>query len=155
MIEQAIWHHQGSYLSNDRLVYIAESVLGRGTFADVHLARYQVPGEPAVEVALKIFRGGRLDLEQVNDEIKIAQRLSHPNLVKVFGLCELPSRGALSLVMELAEGGSMHNVLLDRDRYPELLWHVRVRWLREVSQGMQALQTMLPGTPIIHRFLWA
>ena len=107
------------------------------------------------EVALKIFRGGFLDpsiLQQINDEIKVAQRLHHPNLVTVYGLCEMPT-GALSLVMELADGGSLQNVLSDRGQFPELPWQLRVRWLRDAATGMKELQSMFP--PIIHRFLCA
>ena len=150
-----MWHQQGVYLPSAGLVEKSETILGRGSFADVYRGQYQLPGKPVAKVALKIFRGGCLDpsiLQQVNDEIKVAQRLQHHNLVKVYGLCELPT-GALSLVMELADGGSLQNVLSDRDQFPELPWPVRVRWLRDVATGMKELQSMFP--PIVHRFLCA
>jgi serine/threonine protein kinase len=146
---QAAWHQFGLYLSEDRIIEFDKAPLGRGSFAAVHRGIYQrhVPEE----VAFKVFSGGALDakiLKQVNDEVKVAMRLNHPNLVKLHGLCELSKRG-ICLVMELAQGGCLRQVLINRAGYPELPWSVRVRWLLQASQGMRELHSMFP--PIVHR----
>eukprot|EP01046_Picozoa_sp_COSAG06_P075089 COSAG06_NODE_23283_length_697_cov_0.730769_1_plen_40_part_10 len=39
-------------------------------------------------------------------------QLRHPNLIRLYGVLEVPTRG-LSLVLELAAGGSLRSVLSD------------------------------------------
>lgn len=148
---QAAWHQLGLYLPEDRIIEFDNSILGQGSFASVHRGRYQIQKTAIIDVAFKIFRGGGLDadtLKQVNAELKVAQRLKHPNLVHIFGLCELSERG-LSLMMELAQGGCVRTVLTNRAAYPDLPWLVRARWLLQACQGMKELHSMQP--PIVHR----
>jgi len=153
--QKAAWHQLGLNLPADRIIDIDSSALGQGSFAVVHRGRYQMSRTSTLEVAFKIFHGGVLNadiLKQVNNEVKVTQKLRHPNLVQHFGLCELPTRG-LSLVMELAQGGCLHNVLIDRAQYPELPWPILVRWMLQASEGMKELHSMFP--PIVHRDLKA
>jgi serine/threonine protein kinase len=146
-----MWHQLGLFLPAERIIRIDDAALGRGSFGVVHQGSYQMHGASATEVAFKVFGGNALDaniLKLVNDEVKVAMRLNHPNLVQLFGLCELPTLG-LSLVMELAPGGCLQQVLINRAGYPELSWHVRVRWLQQASRGMKELHSMFPR--IVHR----
>jgi serine/threonine protein kinase len=139
------------------VVDFAQPVLGSGGFADVHRGTYRFHQAEPVEVAFKIFRGGQAltaaTRRQIEQELLVGQRLHHPNLTRLFGMVELPDRGP-ALVMELAAGGSLRNVLADRESHPDLPWLQRISWLRGVSEGMAELHSLLPRS-IIHRDLKA
>eukprot|EP01043_Picozoa_sp_COSAG02_P049345 COSAG02_NODE_4946_length_4801_cov_2.406423_1_plen_931_part_00 len=131
--------------------------LGGGAFADVRRGTYKFSGDskPMV-VAFKIFRGSQaLDRslgEQIIQEARMLHRLQHPHLVELFGILEIPEHG-FSLVMELADGGSLRDVLSDDGTYPFIPWNRRVRFLTEIATGMDKLHSLSPK--LIHRDLKA
>ena len=130
--------------------------LGSGTSADTFRGTYRFTSkaEPT-DVAVKLFRGGHAASQAVRDqilqEIRIGARLQHENLVQMFGTIEVPGHGMV-LVMELARGGSLRDVLSNRQGHPVIAWPVRVRWLTGIAQGMAKLHSLLPRA-IIHRDL--
>ena len=75
----------------------------------------------------------------------------HPNLIRLFGVLEIPDRG-LALVLELADGGALRQVLNDRARFPVLPWGVRMRWLQQTARGLRVLHGLIPRA-VIHRDL--
>ena len=77
----------------------------------------------------------------------------HPNLIRLFGVLEIPDRG-LALVLELADGGALRQVLNDRVRFPVLPWGVRMRWLLQTAHGLRVLHGLIPRA-VIHRDLKA
>ena len=77
----------------------------------------------------------------------------HPNLIGLFGVLEIPDRG-LALVLELADGGALRQVLNDRVRFPVLPWGVRMRWLLQTAHGLRVLHGLIPRA-VIHRDLKA
>ena len=130
--------------------------LGSGTSADTFRGTYRFTSkaEPT-DVAVKLFRGGHAASQAVRDqilqEIRIGARLQHENLVQMFGTIEVPGHGMV-LVMELARGGSLRDVLSNRQGHPVIAWPLRVRWLTGIAQGMAKLHSLLPRA-IIHRDL--
>eukprot|EP01048_Picozoa_sp_COSAG05_P000121 COSAG05_NODE_3_length_51333_cov_129.132080_21_plen_1016_part_00 len=131
------------------------AVLGRGTFADVYRGTYHLPGHEApTPTAFKIFRDtSALDnshRQQIAREAQLGMQLRHPNLIRLYGVLEVPTRG-LSLVLELAAGGSLRSVLSDRARFPEIPWAVRARWMMGIAKGMHELHRV----PMVHRDLKA
>lgn len=82
--------------------YGIEAELGRGGTSVVYQAVDLILSEP---VALKFLLGAARDPQAVNRfrrEIKLARRLTHPNIVRIFDLGE--DRGTLYLSMELLHG---------------------------------------------------
>ena len=82
--------------------------LGMGSFGDVFEGSYRFIGHSTPRpVAVKIFRGSQLLTgsvrEQIMIETRITARLSHPHLVRCFGVVKLPDE-ELALVMELMQG---------------------------------------------------
>lgn len=139
-------------------VDFAAAELGSGSFADVRRGTYHFPGQAhAFAVAFKIFRGGQTlsagTRQQMIQELQVGQQLRHPNLIRLFGMVQLPGRGP-ALLMELATGGSLRDVLSNHDRHPKLQWEWRLSWLRDVAAGMAELHGLLPRG-IIHRDLKA
>ena len=86
------------------------------------------------------------------DEARTAARVQHEHCVRLFGVVELPRKGP-AMVMELARGGSLRDVLDDCTRAPALPWALRAKWMLHVAKGMAALHAALP--PIVHRDLKA
>ena len=133
----------------------AAAPLGIGSSADTRRGTYRFPGKAdAMDVALKVFRGGHAlsgaARDQIVREVRVGSKLHHENLVRIFGIVEVPTHG-LVLVMELACGGALRDVLCDRQRYPDIPWDVRLRWLVGIAEGMAQLHS-LPQA-IIHRDL--
>ena len=130
--------------------------LGSGTSADTFRGTYRFTSkaEPT-DVAVKLFRGGHAASQAVRDqilqEIRIGARLQHENLVQMFGTIEVPGHGMV-LVMELARGGSLRDVLSNRQGHPVIAWPLRKRWLTGIVEGMAKLHSLLPRA-IIHRDL--
>jgi hypothetical protein len=92
--------------------YVVERPLGRGASADVWRARVSASGEP---VALKRIRVD--DPEQArraHDEAALLSALDHPHLVRLHAL--VPSDDAMVLVLDLADRGSLRDLLAGRGR---------------------------------------
>jgi serine/threonine protein kinase len=89
--------------------YHVDEQLGRGGMAVVHAGQDE---ELHRRVALKILSGHLADdptfRERFLREARIAGRLQHPNLVRVFDIVELEDEQPC-IVMELAEGGSLES----------------------------------------------
>ena len=87
----------GVGLDTSRAV-ISTHVIGRGGFAVVHRGTYRFPREQnPKDVAVKIFHAG-LDItastaEQIKTELSLGIKLSHPNLVRLFGVLTDPAHG--------------------------------------------------------------
>ena len=71
------------------------------------------------------------------DEARTAARVQHEHCVRLFGVVELPRKGP-AMVMELARGGSLRDVLDDCTRAPALPWALRAKWMLHVAEGMAA-----------------
>ncbi len=144
----------GVGLDRSRAV-ISTSVIGRGGFAVVHRGTYRFVGaQTPKDVAVKIFHGGldltKKEVEDIKHELRLGMKLSHPNLVRLFGVLNDPARGPC-LVLELCNG-SLRSVLnRAHARSITLPWKTRVKWLREIAVGVDVLHSGQPS--IIHRDL--
>jgi eukaryotic-like serine/threonine-protein kinase len=97
--------------------YRLERPLGVGGQATVWAARNLTLD---VAVALKLLLDGTADEAQVGrllQEAKTVARLGHPAIVRVFDLAQT-HRGEWFIVMELLEGKSLADELLERGRLP-------------------------------------
>ena len=84
------------------------SVLGEGAMASVYKAHDRaLGGEP---VALKIIHRNLITqgqwLDRFKQEVVVARRLSHPNIVRIFDFGELPE-GDYFATMEIVAGGNL------------------------------------------------
>ncbi|PWZ30440.1 CBL-interacting protein kinase 4 [Zea mays] len=101
--------------------YELGSLLGRGTFAKVYLARPVAGGESvAVKVLDKAEVMGTAGMApRVLREVTAMRRLRHPNVLRLHEV--LATRSRIYLVMELAPGGDLLSKIaaLPRRRLPE------------------------------------
>ncbi|PVD28885.1 hypothetical protein C0Q70_11480 [Pomacea canaliculata] len=118
-------------------------IVGKGAFGVVSKARWR-----GKDVAVK-----RIETEQEKkgfmQELKQLSRVSHPNIVKLYGACrEQP----VCLVMEYAEGGSLYNVLHGSGPQPHYTAAHAMSWALQCARGVEYLHGMKPKA-LIHRDL--
>ncbi len=120
----------------------AKNTLGKGSFGEVLRGTYE--GQP---VAVKRFKKSQLlarDQALLKDEAKVMAELQSPFLIHLLGLSlESPPL----LVMELAPGGSLYDLLKDGSQ--ALPWSQRLRLLRDIALGLSVLH----AHELLHRDL--
>ena len=116
--------------------------MGKGAFGEVLRATYY--GQP---VAVKRFKEAKLsphEQAQLKDEAAVMANLQSPFLIGMLGLSlDTPPL----LVMELAQGGSLYNLLKDPSQ--DLSWSQRLRLLRDIALGLSTLH----AHDLVHRDL--
>jgi len=148
----------GIHLDIGRAFIDLSHVLGKGSFADVFSGTYRFSGQQVEKgVAIKTFRGAHSLTasmrKKIELEVAVWTRLSHPNLVRLYGILTDPSHGPC-LVLELC-GTSLRSLLNQADEgQMEIPWNIRQKWLMEVACGMTELHSLSPQS-IIHRDLKA
>jgi serine/threonine-protein kinase len=101
----------GAVLANR---YLIDAVLGSGGLGIVYRARDRVLGEA---IALKVLRPEMLastdhGLTQLADELRVARRISHRNIVRVHDIGE--ADGITFLSMEYVDGASLATIIESR-----------------------------------------
>lgn len=81
-------------------------------------------------------------------EVRQLSRVSHPNIVKLYGAC---TQNPVCLVMEYAEGGSLYNVLHNAPLPIYSAGHA-MSWALQCAKGVAYLHNMKPKA-LIHRDL--
>lgn len=124
--------------------YKVKRRLGRGGQASVYLA-YDPNFD--LDVAVKVLEGRRGDREfaqRFRTEARVAVRLNHPNIVRVYAYDpDYPF-----MAMEFCEGGDLTDIIMRRRRMPlrEIL-----RIVRKIGDALVAAHENEP--PILHRDL--
>ncbi len=111
-------HDQGRYVPG---IVIAEryrliALLGRGGMGEVYRADDLSLGSP---VALKFLPEAKTDeytLERFHNEVRIARRISHPNVCRVYDIGQAEDRVFLS--MEYVDGEDLSSLLRRIGRLP-------------------------------------
>ena len=120
------------------------NVVGRGAFGTVKRAIWR-----NIDVAVKIIETAN-ERQAFVTELKQLSRVSHPNIVRLFGANSKPPM--VCLVMEYAEGGSLYDVLHGNKPKIEFTLSHAVSWLSQCALGVEYLHAMKPRA-LIHRDL--
>ncbi|XP_077294350.1 TGF-beta activated kinase 1 isoform X2 [Arctopsyche grandis] len=118
-------------------------VVGKGTFGVVWKALWR-----GTYVAVKNIES-EAERKAFNVEARQLSRVSHPNIVKLYGVCTKDAN--FCLVMEFAEGGSLYNALHCSPKPTYQAAHA-MSWARQCAEGVAYLHAMRPK-PLIHRDL--
>ncbi len=94
--------------------YRLEVVLGRGTAGTVWRARRPGPVPQVVAVKRARIAPGTLGANRLRDEAAVLADLDHPHIVRVFDV--LDDGDDVAIVMPLARGGSLRDLLAERGR---------------------------------------
>lgn len=123
--------------------YTLETVLGRGGMGTVYRCRDELLDE---SVALKVLHvdPGAPEAERLRDEVRIARRITHVNVVRTHDIGVHDAR--VFMTMELVEGPSLQGLLATRRR---LDVQEAVKLAIAISDGLAAAH----AAGIIHRDL--
>ena len=119
-------------------------LLGRGGMAEVYLAEHLLLQRPC---ALKLMRRGLTDdpvfIKRFIREAKLANRIDHPNIVRVYDAGSDFKTGLLFLAMEYVEGRTLLEMM-----HEKLLSEAE---LREILVAMAGALKTLAELHVIHR----
>jgi interleukin-1 receptor-associated kinase 1 len=116
-------------------------------------------------VAVKRAKSGVYDLADLQREVSVLQQCSHPHLLPLLGYY-LEHEAPPCLVFPLMRGGSLADRLWPKEADPEylrrlglgaslipLMWHQRLRILRQAADALLYLHTPVPGGKgaVVHR----
>ena len=119
-----------------------EEIVGKGSFGVVWKGKWR--GQC---VAIKLINSEG-EKKAFAVEVQQLSRVTHPNIVKLFGAC---TKNPVCLVMEYAEGGSLYNILHSNIESNYTAGHA-ISWALQCAQGVAYLHNMRPK-PLIHRDL--
>ncbi|KAL0223711.1 hypothetical protein P9112_003101 [Eukaryota sp. TZLM1-RC] len=85
-------------------------LIGRGNFGAVYLVRQIATGE--LLVLKQLTNISPEEREAAENEVKLLQLLSHPNIINYYG-CSA-NDGQFNIIMEYAKGGDLHSRILNR-----------------------------------------
>ena len=138
--------------------------IGEGSFGVVYRGTYtQRRDNPPLDVAFKRIKLQSTSadvppqvVEALSREVQVMQRLNHPNLLRLFAVCDDPhakdSSGAhlgICLCLEYCDRGAMSDVL--GDVAVDLPWALRLKIAEGIVKGMAQLYSHVPV--ISHRDL--
>ncbi len=125
--------------------YQIEALLGRGGMGAVYSARDATLGET---IALKVMRTGEaaaaLEIQRFRQEVKLARRVTHPGVARVFDIGE--HAGLMYLTMELVPGETLRQVLRREGPLPQ---ERAVRIAIALCDGLRAAH----AASVVHRDL--
>ena len=125
--------------------YRIEKLLGSGGMADVYLATHMLLKK---KFAIKIMKPelGRKDplmAKRFVREAQLAQKVEHPNIVKVYDVGNDPNTGLLYIVMEYVEGENLFKYSQGK--------HPSSQKVREIAYEMTKALMELNRMGIVHR----
>ncbi|EDV30048.1 uncharacterized protein Dana_GF15984 [Drosophila ananassae] len=97
-------------------------------------------------VAVKEFFASA-EQKDIEKEVKQLSRVKHVNIIALHGISSFQQ--STYLIMEYAEGGSLHNFLHGKVKPAYSLAHA-MSWARQCAEGLAYLHAMTPK-PLIHR----
>jgi aurora kinase len=120
-------------------------ILGKGSFGRVVEVSSKSTNQ---RYALKIVEKGPVDRsgqqDQLLNEISILQRLSHPNIIRLYGYFE--DQKYLYLILELADRETLYSVLQSSKTLSELQ---ACKYIFDIASALAYLHGQRP--PIVHR----
>eukprot|EP01124_Arcella_intermedia_P031925 TRINITY_DN7339_c0_g1_i2.p1 TRINITY_DN7339_c0_g1~~TRINITY_DN7339_c0_g1_i2.p1 ORF type:complete len:648 (+),score=125.67 TRINITY_DN7339_c0_g1_i2:29-1972(+) len=138
---------QVPFIEYDRLEFLDR--IGNGAFGVVWRGQLrESSSEWGVEVAIKKLTSDtpKESLEDFKKEVTMLQSISHPNIVKLFGVCLEPS---MMLVMEYCSRGTLYHVMSSNDSQIVFKWERFFSIVFQTAEGLNALHNHTPK--ILHR----
>jgi len=118
--------------------------IGNGSFGTVFMGMNQSSGTLMAIKSMPLFNADAKDVMDLQSEIDIMRKLSHPNIVRYFGAELNEEEGVLNIFQEWVPGGSIATLL---NKMGAFSIPVVRSYLRQVLLGLEYLH----GHRIIHR----
>ena len=123
--------------------YVFEAELGAGASGQVFLVSHKQTG---VKYACKVIQkdGNMNDAQSMSTEMEIMKRIRHRNIVSMYELYE--STKCLWVILELVDGGDLHQYLSSIDHFSET---VAAKQMKMILNGIHYLH----NCGVVHRDL--
>lgn len=128
------------------ITYQLGECIGRGQFGSVYRALNIHTGSVVAVKRIRLANKSEEEANQLQKEVDLLKRLSHPSVVKYEGLVR--TEHYLNIVMEYVENGSLYNTLAAFGILPEALV---ASYVVKILEGLSYLHRM----QVIHRDLKA
>nr|XP_002738342.1 PREDICTED: uncharacterized protein LOC100367278 [Saccoglossus kowalevskii] len=127
--------------------FVMTGEIGRGAFGTVFQGEWT--GTPVAIKYMQIKRMKRQMLKIVKNEIKVNERIRHPNIVQLISVCYEPS--GIYLLSEYIEGYNMEDCAFDDDikKIMKLSTENKNNIAKQCLQGLAYLHALKP--PIVHQ----
>ena len=127
--------------------------LGVGAFGVVTAYKSKSTGET---LAVKLLNGQAMTspaaVADVEAEVKILSKLSHPYLMRLVGVGKVPGSGQIFVASEMLSKGSLQKMVIEASVTPgQFNAHDVTKWMLQAARGLDYLHTRQPA--IIHRDL--
>jgi serine/threonine protein kinase len=121
--------------------YTFETKLGKGASGSVFLVTHKTTN---VKYACKVIQrdGNMNDAESMSTEMEIMKRIRHRNIVSMYELYETSK--CLWVILELVDGGDLHDYLSKIDHYSE---NVAAKQMKQILSALHYLHSL----GVVHR----
>lgn len=123
------------------ITYQLGECIGRGQFGSVYRALNIHTGSVVAVKRIRLANKSEEEANQLQKEVDLLKRLSHPSVVKYEGLVR--TENYLNIVMEYVENGSLHNTLAAFGILPEALV---ASYVVKILEGLSYLHRMQVST---------
>jgi len=124
--------------------YIILEKLGRGSYAVVRRVKRKSDGKLFAAKIIKKRHLKPIDMRRLHDEVRILQKLRHPNINSLFETID--TKNHLYLVLELLHGGELFKSILKKRCYNEI---EAAKIIRQVARACEYMHRRA----VIHRDL--
>lgn len=109
--------------------------IGKGSFSTVHECTNRISGD---RFALKSIEKSKIvECRQIENEIKILKKASHPNIIQLIEVYE--TKDYLYIVMELISGGELYGQVLETGPFIEMKTHHLFHQLLEAIKYLHSI----------------
>ncbi|KAF0561619.1 kinase-like protein [Gigaspora margarita] len=125
-------------------------LIGRGGFAIVFSAVFQETKYALKDLKVNLIIDDKM-IKKIINEIKLLNKLNHPNINKFYGISRDPLSNNFALVLQFANGGNLRNYLLKKKQNGiyRIAWTDLIKISIDITNGL----TYLHNINIIHRDL--
>ncbi|MEM9940520.1 MAG: serine/threonine-protein kinase [Planctomycetota bacterium] len=121
--------YKGFFLGKFRIL----GHLGSGGMSSVYLAEHKISGQlRAIKVLPRKKVADKSYLERFYLEARAAASLNHPNVVRIYDICE--EENTHYMVMEYVEGKNFHQMVTDNGGLP---FDVAAKFIAQACKGLQ------------------
>lgn len=137
--------HASAFTAQDFVGWQKMKLLGKGSFGSVYEAGLRSCKIVCCkEIELGPLEGNKEEIDALQLEIVLMQRLRHPHIVEYYGVLEDPKAKTINIFMEYVTGGTLSGYA---HKFKEIPHEVVAKWTYQMLLGIKYLH----DCSIVHR----